>query len=401
VLPDPEAVKEARRRRRPPPAPSIDQLSWSADDQRWVVAVRVLCQRVWGLMGSFIGGSHGARDYCSSSLYKLYDVLLSKGELPLLHRRPPPEPGTLSQTPCQPFSLPHTRAPKHAPCAGCWFPSPISASACWPCPAPASCSTWPSTPVSRRLAWWQQQPAAWAGCTAAVGLPRAAPRHAGFSCPAACHPPLRAVDARDLAPPPRPPLPPFPTSCAPWPLPAPQTTSTSWNATPKTPPSPSPPPTTARCKCGTHGPAPCSRSLAGGLPLAACGGLGGGGGGRGTGRRRARAEGHRAQPGMLAAPGFARRPQQPASAGTQILAARLPDVVLRALPRLQPPHAPRRTQLARRHPLCRRALGSRRRFHHCHGCAYSAAQPCHLFIFSRADKWGGEGGAGRPEASVS
>lgn len=34
VLPDPEAIKEARRRRRPPPAPSIDQLSWTADDQR-------------------------------------------------------------------------------------------------------------------------------------------------------------------------------------------------------------------------------------------------------------------------------------------------------------------------------------------------------------------------------
>lgn len=34
VLPDPEAIKEARRRRRPPPAPSIDQIAWSADDQR-------------------------------------------------------------------------------------------------------------------------------------------------------------------------------------------------------------------------------------------------------------------------------------------------------------------------------------------------------------------------------
>jgi hypothetical protein len=34
VLPDPEEIKEARRRRRPPPAPSIDQISWSADDRR-------------------------------------------------------------------------------------------------------------------------------------------------------------------------------------------------------------------------------------------------------------------------------------------------------------------------------------------------------------------------------
>lgn len=33
VLPDPEAIKEARRRRRPPPAPSVDQIAWSADDQ--------------------------------------------------------------------------------------------------------------------------------------------------------------------------------------------------------------------------------------------------------------------------------------------------------------------------------------------------------------------------------
>jgi hypothetical protein len=51
VLPDPEAIKEARRRRRPPPAPSIDQISWSADDQRWVPAC--FLARASGTCGAF------------------------------------------------------------------------------------------------------------------------------------------------------------------------------------------------------------------------------------------------------------------------------------------------------------------------------------------------------------
>ena len=31
----PNPACQARRRRRPPPAPSVDQIAWSADDQRW------------------------------------------------------------------------------------------------------------------------------------------------------------------------------------------------------------------------------------------------------------------------------------------------------------------------------------------------------------------------------
>ncbi|PSC70372.1 WD40 YVTN repeat-like-containing domain,Bromodomain isoform [Micractinium conductrix] len=49
VLPDPEAIKEARRRRRPPPAPSVDQIAWSADDQRLCVSITDHGVRVLGM----------------------------------------------------------------------------------------------------------------------------------------------------------------------------------------------------------------------------------------------------------------------------------------------------------------------------------------------------------------
>ncbi|KAL4448446.1 hypothetical protein ABPG75_005665 [Micractinium tetrahymenae] len=51
VLPDPEAIKEARRRRRPPPAPSVDQIAWSADDQLLCVSITDFGIRVLAMPG--------------------------------------------------------------------------------------------------------------------------------------------------------------------------------------------------------------------------------------------------------------------------------------------------------------------------------------------------------------
>ncbi|GAB4817147.1 hypothetical protein N2152v2_004193 [Parachlorella kessleri] len=58
--PDEEAVRRARQRRRAPPAPAIDQISWSCDDQRLVVSVtdhtvRVFDAATGGLLHSLRG----------------------------------------------------------------------------------------------------------------------------------------------------------------------------------------------------------------------------------------------------------------------------------------------------------------------------------------------------------
>lgn len=33
-LPDPEEVRQASKRRRPPPSPSVNQIAWSCDDTK-------------------------------------------------------------------------------------------------------------------------------------------------------------------------------------------------------------------------------------------------------------------------------------------------------------------------------------------------------------------------------
>lgn len=48
-LPTEEAFKESRRRRRPPPNPTIDQISWTCDDQRLVVSVTDHSVRVFDM----------------------------------------------------------------------------------------------------------------------------------------------------------------------------------------------------------------------------------------------------------------------------------------------------------------------------------------------------------------
>ena len=38
-LPDPEEVRQASKRRRPPPSPSVSQMAWSCDDTKVLYAL--------------------------------------------------------------------------------------------------------------------------------------------------------------------------------------------------------------------------------------------------------------------------------------------------------------------------------------------------------------------------
>lgn len=122
VLPDAEAIKEARRRRRPPPAPSVDQIAWSADDQ---LCVGWLCCR------DGLGREYrriAVRQACAScSLLPALPVTCTAAFAwrlaPPLHLLQPP---TFHHFPL------HT---------GCVCPSQTLESACWPCQAARCCTT--------------------------------------------------------------------------------------------------------------------------------------------------------------------------------------------------------------------------------------------------------------------